>query len=342
MDTEELGIGQEVDGGGPHVSFEEEKSQSQVLSARRKKEAKYRVDVRDIIAFVFPEDLQHPLAAARFFVYGDYGPLDSDGNLRSGPGGSHVLSVWELDAMCSQIEREDIMQIYLHRKTDMGLLSKPEQEAMIAQADGHLKRAKGKAMLPQITPDDIVNCLDDLEKDEYGLISFHEVQKSIGAYRRDRVKEYKLVFPSIGGKKKKGDASSSSTIADNTPIPVPKKKVKPKKISRVTDIVAPPSMFMHDEGSTAVEVVETTNKFLCRHASKISAFESKNDTNVVSNVRLLRDVAPTFHDPYISKKTGLPTRPKFEIATLAKGTSLGSMVKAAASASTWKRKSTVY
>jgi hypothetical protein len=62
---------------------------------------------------------------------------------------------YELDAMCTQYEREDVIQIYLHRASDMGMLSPAEEEAIIAQADGHLKAAKGKAMLPRLTKDDI-------------------------------------------------------------------------------------------------------------------------------------------------------------------------------------------
>jgi hypothetical protein len=307
-----------------------------------------QVKVSDIVAFVFPEDLQHPLAAARLFVYGDYGPLDEFGNLRSGPGGKHILSVWELDCMCSQIEREDILQIYLHRGREMGLLSKMEQEEMIAQADGHLKRAKGKAMLPHIKASDIYNILGHIEEDEYGYVSFHEVQKALMLYRKTRVKEYKLVFPSIAGgnqsknknKNKSDDITMDMTLSKRQTSM--KKSKKKKKISRVSDIVAPKTMFQYNEGQNNVEIVDTTNKLLCKYASVLNELDSQNDTNVVANVRLLRTVEPTFKNPYISKKTGQISRPPFEFAKLAQGSSLGSGVKTANSSSTWKKKYTSY
>ena len=294
------------------------------------------VDIEDIITFVFPEELQHPLAAARLFVYGDYGPLDEYGNLRSGPGGSHILAVWELDNMCTQAEREDVVKIFLHRARDMGMLSSKEQEAIIGQADGHLKRAKGKAMLPMISADDIRDLLSDVPRHQGGLCSFHEVQRTIQQFRETRVKEYKLVFPSIAGGTKKNNTSAEDGVI------VPRTKKKPKKISRVSGITAPPSMFMAGEGNNNVEVVDQTNKLLCKYASVLNELDNQNDTNVVANVRLLRTVEPTFKNPYLSKKTGKDKRPPFEFAKLAQGGSTGSKVKASQSSSMWKQKYTMY
>jgi hypothetical protein len=330
QDTKETGKG----GGAEESSPSSPQSPAQSLLHSRQQKQLCLVDVEDIIAFVFPEELQHPLATARFFVYGDYGPLDDMGNLRSGPGGKHVLAVWELDNMCTQVEREDVVKIFLHRSRDLGLLSSKEQEAIIGQADGHLKRAKGKAMLPVITPDDIRDILSEVSKDARGLMSFHEVQLVIQNYRVNRIKEFKLVFPSIGSGSKHSTNATDGVIV--------RKTRKPKKISRVSSIVAPPSMFQTNVGNNNVEVVDQTNKYLCRYASILNEFDNQNDVNVVANVRLLRTVEPTFKDPYLSKKKGKPTRPPFEFAKLAQGGSLGSMVKASNSSSTWKKKYTTY
>ena len=57
--------------------------------------------------------------------------------------------------MCIQFEREDILSVYVEKQRDVGLLSIAEQEMIISQADGHLKCAKGKAMLPQINKKDV-------------------------------------------------------------------------------------------------------------------------------------------------------------------------------------------
>ena len=60
------------------------------------------VDLNNLLAYIFPNDLQHPLAAARLFIYCENGPL-IDNQLRSGPGRSHVLAIWELDSMCMNV-----------------------------------------------------------------------------------------------------------------------------------------------------------------------------------------------------------------------------------------------
>ena len=73
--------------------------------------------------------------------------------------GSHKISVWELDAMCLQMEREDIIRVYLHTNQSFGCLTSLEQEAIINQADSKLKVAKGRAMLPQITKKDVYDLL---------------------------------------------------------------------------------------------------------------------------------------------------------------------------------------
>ena len=122
-------------------------------------EDKFWFDLNDLLNFVFPQNLQHPLAASRLFIFGLYGPLDKDGNLRSGIGGKHVVSEYELETMCEQVEREDLVQIYLHKRRDMGLLSTKEQDSLINQADAKLKKEKGRAMLPKLTRQDIINIL---------------------------------------------------------------------------------------------------------------------------------------------------------------------------------------
>jgi hypothetical protein len=48
------------------------------------------VDINELINFLYPNDLQHPLASARLFIFCEYGPL-VDNQLRSGPARSHVL-----------------------------------------------------------------------------------------------------------------------------------------------------------------------------------------------------------------------------------------------------------
>lgn len=115
----------------------------------------YFFHVEDLVTFMFPQNLQHPLACARLFIFGLYGPLDREGHLRSGRRGVHILAEYELEEMCSQVEREDLVKIYLHKPKECGLLTTAEQDAIINQADSSLKKTKGKAMLPPITKQDV-------------------------------------------------------------------------------------------------------------------------------------------------------------------------------------------
>ena len=70
-----------------------------------------------------------------------------------------MLQDYELDEICMNFEREDILLIYLHNPRQMGLLTMKEQEMIINQADKHLKSAKGRASLPAISKEDVLNIL---------------------------------------------------------------------------------------------------------------------------------------------------------------------------------------
>lgn len=122
----------------------------------REKEEKFQFYLDDLISFMYPENLQHPLAASRLFIFGLYGPLDHQGQLRSGRKGDHVLSTYELESMCEQIEREDVTRVYVPKGKGIGMLLNHEQDGLISQADNKLKSAKGKAMLPYLPKEEAI------------------------------------------------------------------------------------------------------------------------------------------------------------------------------------------
>lgn len=70
-----------------------------------------KVDVKELLDFIFPDALQHPLSTGRLYAFGMYGPLDENAKLRAGHNGKRVVSAWEIDTMCLQFEREDILQV---------------------------------------------------------------------------------------------------------------------------------------------------------------------------------------------------------------------------------------
>lgn len=324
---------------------------------------KFKVDIDVLMNFIFDPSLQWPLAAGRLFAFALYGPLDKNGNLCTGPKGSHIVSIWELDSMCTQIEKEDMLQIYLHRGRDMPLLTNEEQEAIIGQADAHLKRAKGKAMLPSLTKEAVLGILEDIPccSSNPGSfskhISFHDAQREIMLYREERIKQYKLVYPSLTKKKK--DTSSFSTLtatgsnvlegssvsdASSLKSSIKSRTAKKKGSQQglVSESVAPKTMFLRLKGASNSDIIETSNKYLHSHAYKISTLDTANLPSMTANVRLLREIVPVCSDPYIDKKTGRSKREPWNDTCNMKGTRVGSLVKCAASTSTYKRNTTAY
>ena len=325
---------------------------------------KFKFYLDDLVAFIFPKSLQHPLAAGRLIAFGLYGPLDDFGQIRTGPKGSRILAEYELEQMCLQIEKEDILQIYLHRSRDMGMLSSKEQEMIISQADAHLKRASGKASLPRLWKKDIYDIFKNQPLDEYGRLSFHEAQTLIEKWRAHRVQEFKKVYPSIvksddaeagdeaeklpsitagsdggGGRGARTDTlnASGKSVTQRGSSTKRKGGKGPKRIARVGESVAPPTMFLKMQGLTPADTIEKTTKTLSKHAFKITDLDARQSSEITSNVRLLREIPPYCVDPYAG--TG---REKWDQNSTMKGVSLGSLVKAPNSTSTWKRKVTLY
>jgi hypothetical protein len=326
---------------------------------------KFKVNIDTLMTFIFDPSLQWPLAAGRLFAFALYGPLNENGMLCTGPGGKHVVATWELDIMCMQIEKEDILQIYLHRGSDMSLLSSKEQEAIIAQADAHLKRAKGKAMLPRMTPPDVMGLLEDIPRFPDGTISFHEAQVEIMKYRAERIKQYKLVYPSLTKKKKDTSAFGTVTAGGATGtgslnvtsgsnvfsgslngsqegMSISTARKRKPKMGKVSEAVCPKTMFMAMKGANNSDIIETTNKYLHNHAYKISTLDTANSPSMTANVRLLREIVPLCSNPYLDKKTGKDTRESWNDTSQMTKTGVGSLVKCAASTTTWKRNTTAY
>jgi len=306
---------------------------------------KYQVEVERLMEFLFPKESQHPLVAGRLFAFGICGPLNENGQLPSGMGGKRVVMSYELDEMCMQFEREDILQIYLQNPRLMGLLSTKEQEAIIAQADGHLKREKGKAMLPRLTKEQIYELFEDLPRNAQGRVSFHDMQTAILDFRLERIKQYKLVYPSIGGKKKPKEGEDGlpnigalTSMLQSTSLKRSNLtgKKKPARKAHVSDIVACPTMFQKNKGLTNSDIVQTTTKYLSKFAYKISDIDNPAGSSATSNVRLLRDIEPRCKDPYQGNRTA------WEDRSLFKGSSVGSHVKCTPSATTYKQKITFY
>ena len=115
-------------------------------------EQQVAVDINQLLSFIFPKHIQHPLTAGRLFIYSLYGPLDSDSKIRSGYKRMHVLKDYELESMCMQLDREDIISTFTESFQE---LSTEEHSMIIGQSDSKFKIAKGKAMLPTLREVDV-------------------------------------------------------------------------------------------------------------------------------------------------------------------------------------------
>jgi hypothetical protein len=248
---------------------------------------RFKIDLDNLMEnFFFPRQYQHPLAAARMIIFGENGPLDEKGLLRTGFKGNRVVLDYELEAMCDQVEKDDVTSIYLHRQRDLGMLSSAQQLSIITQADAHLKRAKGRALLPRLTKEELYSIFDDVPRDGNGLMSFHEMQKTIAAWRDFRIRDYKRVFPSLGGVVEEGFAPRRTGTC------------RKKQGKYVTTEVAPRTMFLRNEGRNNADQIKHTSKMMARYNFQINEIDYQGDTtHLTTNCKLLRDADPKIKTP---------------------------------------------
>lgn len=62
--------------------------------------------------FLFPSNLEHPESTGRLELFARYGPVDSDGRLRGGIGGSHVHTDLEIRQMIAHETREMLFALF--------------------------------------------------------------------------------------------------------------------------------------------------------------------------------------------------------------------------------------
>ncbi|GLD97225.1 hypothetical protein PINS_up005908 [Pythium insidiosum] len=123
------------------------------------------VELERLLAFLFPPHVQHSNSTGRLFVFGLYGPLDADAQLRAGEKGLHVVTDRELDTMSSRMEREDLLAVYR-----MCSLSQHEEEDVLRTVDQTLKT------FPRHSRRDVEALFHGLARDAQGRLSFHDMQ----------------------------------------------------------------------------------------------------------------------------------------------------------------------
>ena len=112
----------------------------------------------NLLNFCFPTTDRHPLSTGRLSVFGNYGPLAEDGTLRGGRQGSRIVSHMELESMIEEMQREDILQVYIGKQK----LQREAQEEILKQADEELKNMK------PLTPPDVIKMFKNCPINEKG------------------------------------------------------------------------------------------------------------------------------------------------------------------------------
>jgi len=225
---------------------------------------------------------------------------------------------YELDTMCDQFEKEDIMQVYITGKRSLATLSAFEKSEMLVGANPRTKTTKGKLVaqcnnkeMPAFNEEQIVEIFAELDTDEDGHYTFHDMQQRIVAFREERIRMIREL--DIHGKVK----SPPSWIMIETDPQLKAAKMKEKysveesaemKRTRaianrklggpgrgralVSNYVDPPTMFIRNEGYTPNELAGETNKLLSTRVYKMANIgPDMNDPGLVQNIRLMRTTA---------------------------------------------------
>lgn len=259
------------------------------------------VSLENVLHFVFPLNKRHPMSTGRLFAYGLYGPLDANGELRSGIKGKHAVNEWELDVMCGQLEREDILTIYVFQGRPLAMLEKAQQDELISEADCRIKARTGRCLLPQVNRNDVIAILADLVRNSEGLISFHDVQDAIIQYRQARIERLKIMYPNVRREKciRRHTIAKMAAVDEEARESIGGMHAAPSTARsrasssrrgrpRVGPDVAPPEMFMRKTGLTPHGIASHTNKLLSVHASHLCHIGQGKTSALTANVRLIR------------------------------------------------------
>lgn len=88
--------------------------------------------------------------------------------------------------------------MYIPAERPLFTLSEAQKEEIVAQADSHLKTAKGRGYRRQVTRDEVTQLLSGLPRETgTGFVSFHDAQALIVGYRETQIARFKVIFPNL-------------------------------------------------------------------------------------------------------------------------------------------------
>jgi len=223
------------------------------------------VHIDDLLSFCFPRSEQHPASTGRLLVYGEFGPLDERGEIHCGLKGEHSLNKNEIETMARYIDASDLLYIYVGNS----ILSDEEEVEVIKQADPRLRGEK------QLSRDQVVALFEDLDVDEDGCLSFHEVQQTTFRFREERIQRWKRM--------------AANSVHKN--VKLSKKELEERARHERALKIASHLVQQPEPKIDANDSFLQTSKLLHRHSFKICLMEEKNAPSLVQNVRILRNEA---------------------------------------------------
>lgn len=122
--------------------------------------------------FLFPQTLENPNSCGRLELFARFGPADEEGQLRGGPGGSHVHTNFEIDEMVRHECREALFR----------QISKPRSDCE-AIVDSLLPFA----MACRYTEGEVQKLLRKVPQDDVGRMDFFALQRTVLESQRKRL-----------------------------------------------------------------------------------------------------------------------------------------------------------
>ena len=224
--------------------------------------------------------------------------------------------------MCAQFEREDVLQVYILPGRPLCTLSEAQQDELIAQADRRIKAQTGKGLMPQLTKNEVRELFDEVPRSPEGTMRFHEMQRKIVAFREERIKRLKVMYPVMQRKASGRAALRSSFGASRSAVSFASSR-RSRRSVKVSPDVAPATMFQKNKGLTNNSISTHTNHLLSTRAYKICDIEAGNSFELTANVRLIRENRPRREvgDPWdcVSKRPSQEQAKLRMLATLRDG-----------------------
>lgn len=186
-----------------------------------------------MMLFVFPASLEHPESTGRLELFARYGPVDINGKLRGGIGGSHIHTDLEIRQMIRHETREKLFALF-----------KKPRETVEVIVDGLMPAAMENNYTWKEVKDLLKPCFQAAMDAGTGRLNFRDMQKIILHSQTQRLQV--LIKEGRLSKQRGPKVAFQSKAAETLYGPVSKKKLndqeeqyfKTKRLNRFAALVA--------------------------------------------------------------------------------------------------------